>query len=105
MKDTAEIGDGSLAQAAAAGDLAAFEALVRRYQHLLYRDALGYLGSHDEALDAVQEALIGALSASINCASRSKLAIGCARRCGVAVSICCAPTGVESRRTPATETP
>ena len=53
MKDTAEIGDGSLAQAAAAGDLAAFEALVRRYQHLLYRDALGYLGSHDEALDAV----------------------------------------------------
>ena len=61
MKDTAEIGDGSLAQAAAAGDLAAFEALVRRYQHLLYRDALGYLGSHDEALDAVQEALIGAL--------------------------------------------
>ncbi len=59
--ETAGTGDGSLARAAAAGDLAAFEALVRRHQHQLYRDALGYLGSHDEALDAVQEALIGAL--------------------------------------------
>ena len=58
---TAGIGDGSLARAAAAGDLAAFEALVRRHQHQLYREALGYLGSHDDALDAVQEALIGAL--------------------------------------------
>ena len=53
--------DGTLARAAAAGDLAAFEALVRRHQHQLYREALGYLGSHDEALDAVQETLIGAL--------------------------------------------
>ena len=60
MKTTAT-GDGSLARAAADGDLAAFETLVRRHQHQLYRDALGYLGSHDEALDAVQEALVGAL--------------------------------------------
>lgn len=58
---TAGIGDDSLARAAAAGDLAAFEALVRRHQHQLYREALGFLGSHDDALDAVQEALIGAL--------------------------------------------
>ena len=61
MKNYAETGDGSLARSAAAGDLAAVEELVRRYQDLLYRDALGYLGSHDEALDAVQETLIGAL--------------------------------------------
>ena len=53
--------DGTLARAAAAGDLAAFEALVRRHQHQLYRGALGFLGSHDDALDAVQEALVGAL--------------------------------------------
>ena len=59
--NTAEICDGSLARAAAAGDLAAFEVLVRRHQHQLHREALGFLGSHDEALDAVQEALIGAL--------------------------------------------
>ena len=58
---TAGIGDDSLARAAAAGDLAAFEALVRRHQHQLYREALGFLGSHDDALDAVQDALIGAL--------------------------------------------
>ena len=38
--NTAGIGDDSLARAAAAGDLAAFEALVRRHQHQLYRDAL-----------------------------------------------------------------
>ena len=61
MGNFAEISDGALAQAAAAGDLAAFEVLVGRYQRLLYRDALGYLGSHDDALDAVQEALVGAL--------------------------------------------
>ncbi len=60
MKTTAT-GDGSLARAAADGDLSAFEALVRRHQHQLYRDALGYLGSHDDALDAVQEALVGTL--------------------------------------------
>ena len=58
---TAGTDDGSLARAAADGDLAAFEALVRRHQQQLYRDALGYLGSHDDALDAVQEALVGSL--------------------------------------------
>ncbi|NKB66759.1 MAG: sigma-70 family RNA polymerase sigma factor [Candidatus Latescibacteria bacterium] len=61
MRIHAEISDGDLAQAAASGDIAAFEILIGRYQQLLYRDALGYLGSHDEALDAVQEALIGSL--------------------------------------------
>ena len=59
--NTAGTSDDSLARAAAAGDLAACEALVERHQHQLYRDALGYLGSHDDALDAVQEALVGAL--------------------------------------------
>ena len=59
--NTAGTSDDSLARAAAAGDVAACEALVERHQHQLYRDALGYLGSHDDALDAVQEALVGAL--------------------------------------------
>ena len=53
--------DGSLARAAADGDVAAFESLVERHQRQLYRDALGFLGSHDDALDAVQEALVAAL--------------------------------------------
>ena len=59
--NTAGPSDDSLARAAAAGDVAAFETLVERHQHQLYREALGYLGSHDEALDAVQEALVAAL--------------------------------------------
>lgn len=37
---------------------AAFEALVRRYQRRLYRLAYGYLRNHEDALDAVQEALV-----------------------------------------------
>ena len=36
----------------------AFEALVRRYQKRLYRLAYGYLRNHEDALDAVQEALV-----------------------------------------------
>ncbi|MBI1950692.1 MAG: RNA polymerase sigma factor [Acidobacteria bacterium] len=36
----------------------AFEALVRRYQRRLYRLAYGYLRNHEDALDAVQEALV-----------------------------------------------
>lgn len=36
----------------------AFEALVRRFQKRLYRLAYGYLRNHEDALDAVQEALV-----------------------------------------------
>lgn len=36
----------------------AFEAFVARYQRRLYRTAWGYLRHHEDALDAVQEAMV-----------------------------------------------
>lgn len=52
--------DATIARAAADGNLAAFEELVRRYQDELYRQAVGYLGCPSDAQDAVQDALIRA---------------------------------------------
>ena len=52
--------DRFLVAAAQAGDLHAFEALVRRHQGAVYRVALRRLGSGVDAEDAAQEALVQA---------------------------------------------
>ena len=52
----------TLIQAAQAGDLEAFNALILRYQNLLFGIALRMLNDEDTASDAVQEALISAFS-------------------------------------------
>jgi RNA polymerase sigma-70 factor (ECF subfamily) len=51
-----------LVKAAQRGDLDAFNALILRYQNLLYGIALRMLNDEDTASDAVQEALISAFS-------------------------------------------
>ncbi len=48
------------AHSAAAGDEAAFEALVHRHQRALFNLALRYLGDRDEAQDAVQDTFLRA---------------------------------------------
>lgn len=52
----------ALIKAAQGGDLNAFNALILRYQNLLFGIALRMLGDQDVASDAVQEALISAFS-------------------------------------------
>ena len=49
-----------LIQSAQSGDLDAFNALILRYQNLLFSIALRILGDEDTAADALQEALISA---------------------------------------------
>lgn len=51
-----ECDDGVLAERAGQGDVAAFTALMRRYNQRLFRTARGILHDDDEAEDAVQEA-------------------------------------------------
>lgn len=55
-----EVDDATLVVRAQERDPVAFELLVRRYQHRLYRLAVQLLGDHDEAEDVVQEAFISA---------------------------------------------
>lgn len=64
MKSFSTISDDEkdLIQAAQRGDLNAFNALILRYQNLLFGIALRMLGDEDIASDAVQEALISAFS-------------------------------------------
>jgi RNA polymerase sigma-70 factor (ECF subfamily) len=52
----------ALIKAAQRGDLNAFNALILRYQNLLFGIALRMLGDEDVASDAVQEALISSFS-------------------------------------------
>jgi RNA polymerase sigma factor (sigma-70 family) len=52
--------DGALVELARAGDVAAYETLVRRYQDLALRTAHAILGSGAEVDDAVQEAFVKA---------------------------------------------
>jgi RNA polymerase sigma factor (sigma-70 family) len=52
--------DEELAAAAAAGDLAAFDLLMQRYEEMAYRAAYGFAGSRDDALDIVQAAFLKA---------------------------------------------
>lgn len=50
--------DGPLVAAAQAGDVDAFDTLVRRHQDRVYNQAWRLLGDHDEASDLVQEVFI-----------------------------------------------
>ncbi|HEV8698804.1 MAG TPA: sigma factor, partial [Candidatus Limnocylindrales bacterium] len=52
--------DSTLVELARAGNVAAYEALVRRYQDLAVRTAHAILGSSAEVDDAVQEAFVKA---------------------------------------------
>ena len=58
-----EVDDRILVQAAKAGDLDAFETLVRRYQGAVYRVALGLLGSDADAQDVTQDTFVRAWQA------------------------------------------
>jgi RNA polymerase sigma-70 factor (ECF subfamily) len=64
MKSLSIISDDEkdLIKAAQRGDLDAFNALILRYQNMLFGIALRMLGDEDTASDAVQEALISAFS-------------------------------------------
>jgi len=55
--------DSALANAARAGDIGAYETLVRRYQNLALRTAYVVVGDASEAEDAVQDAFIKAYHA------------------------------------------
>ena len=50
--------DFGLMEAVRADREGAFERFVERYQRRLYRLAWGYLRQHEDALDAVQEAMV-----------------------------------------------
>lgn len=52
--------EGQLVAAVVAGDTDAYGALVERYQDRLYHAMRGVLGSHEDARDVVQEALVRA---------------------------------------------
>jgi RNA polymerase sigma-70 factor (ECF subfamily) len=56
-----EPADGALVDLARAGDGAAFDKLVLRYQEPVYRTARRILGSHEDADDAVQEIFLRVL--------------------------------------------
>lgn len=53
--------DGELLQAHIAGDATAFAMLVRRHERWMWMTARAMLGDRDDAMDAVQQALIRAL--------------------------------------------
>ena len=59
-KKAAAATDAELAARAAAGDAAAFEAIMRRHNRLLFRTARSMLHSDAEAEDALQEAYLRA---------------------------------------------
>lgn len=52
--------DAELAALAGAGDVTAFERIMKRHNQLLFRTARSVLGSDDEAQDAVQEGYLSA---------------------------------------------
>jgi len=55
-----EIDDATLIRRVLAGDVDAYEGVVRRYQDRLYWSAYKLLGNHDDASDVAQEAFIRA---------------------------------------------
>ena len=55
--------DGALVARAQSGDAAAFEAIMRRHNRLLFRTARGIVGDDDEAQDVVQETYLRAFTA------------------------------------------
>ncbi|MBA3488765.1 MAG: hypothetical protein H0T78_04330, partial [Longispora sp.] len=64
LNDAAPASDAELIRAHAAGDPAAFNELVRRHQQRLWAVALRTLGDHEEAADALQDALLSAYRAA-----------------------------------------
>jgi RNA polymerase sigma-70 factor (ECF subfamily) len=60
MDDQSETQEGDWVRRAREGDKEAFGMLVRRYMRPAYYAALGFLGRHDDALDASQEAFVRA---------------------------------------------
>jgi RNA polymerase sigma-70 factor (ECF subfamily) len=58
-----ELDDLALVERVRAGDVAAFEPLVERYRHRVYRLARNVLRDSEEALDVAQEAFIRAFQA------------------------------------------
>ena len=60
QESVAGVDDRVLVEAAQAGDLAAFEALVRRHQAAVYRTALRLLGSSADADDVTQDTFLRA---------------------------------------------
>jgi RNA polymerase sigma-70 factor (ECF subfamily) len=57
------VSDADLSTLARRGDIRAFEALVERYKERAYMVALGFVGSHEDALDLSQEAFVRAFRA------------------------------------------
>jgi len=60
MRPTDETEDKTLIERAKMGDQKAYESLVRRYQHSIYRLCLGMTGTHPSADDLAQETFIKA---------------------------------------------
>ena len=60
MPPSDQIDDAFLVQAAQDGDLAAFEAIVRRHQRSVYRVAVRMLGSSADAQDVTQDTFVRA---------------------------------------------
>lgn len=60
MVDESTTPDGELLRAHLAGDATAFATLVRRHQTWMWATARAMLGNREDALDAVQQALIRA---------------------------------------------
>lgn len=63
MTDSANLSpsDADLVQAAKAGELAAFEALTSRYEHLVYSVALRMLAQKEDAEDVTQQTFLAVL--------------------------------------------
>jgi RNA polymerase sigma-70 factor, ECF subfamily len=57
------VSDADLSALARRGDIRAFEALVERYKERAYMVALGFVGSHEDALDLSQDAFVRAFRA------------------------------------------
>ncbi len=72
--DFASLDDAQLVAQVQAGQLAAFEPIMRRHNQLLFRTARSILGRDEEAEDAVQEAYISAWRALPNWRGESQLA-------------------------------
>lgn len=60
MVDESTTPDGELLRAQLAGDATAFATLIRRHQTWMWATARAMLGNREDALDAVQQALIRA---------------------------------------------
>ena len=60
MPEAVDLDDGELVRAAAAGDRAAFEALVTRHQRNVYRLCYRFVPNHEDASELAQDAFVRA---------------------------------------------